>query len=59
MVAEEKLFSGQELDPLFVVGCEGFIGLAVFSVILPLADKYECHNELCHGGKLEDMHSVV
>jgi drug/metabolite transporter (DMT)-like permease len=44
MVAEENLFSGQDLDPLFVVGCEGFIGLAVFSVILPIADKYECHN---------------
>ena len=58
MVAEEKLLSGQDLDPLFVVGCEGFIGLSAFSIILPLATNYECHNQLCHNGKLEDMHSV-
>ena len=44
MVAEEKLLDGKDLDPLFAVGCEGLIGLLAFSVILPLANNYECYN---------------
>jgi len=41
------------------VGCEGLIGLLAFSIILPLATNYECHNALCQNGRLEDMHSVL
>ena len=36
MVTEEKLLSGTDLDPMYVVGMEGFFGLLIFSIALPI-----------------------
>jgi hypothetical protein len=54
MVTEEKILGGYALDPLFVVGMEGFWGCLAFAVMLPVFQRIECSGELCHGGKLED-----
>lgn len=35
-ITEEKLFDGYYLDPLFVVGCEGFFGTIYFLILLPI-----------------------
>jgi hypothetical protein len=35
-VVEEKLLSGNNLDPLLVVGLEGFWGCLVFAFLLPM-----------------------
>ena len=35
MVAEEKILGGYSLDPLFVVGMEGFWGCLIFAFLLP------------------------
>ena len=35
MVVEEKILGGYSLDPLFVVGMEGFWGCCVFAFLLP------------------------
>ena len=53
-VVEEKLLSGNNLDPLLVVGLEGFWGCLVFAFLLPMFQKIECDNALCHNGRLED-----
>jgi len=36
MVIEQKILGGRNLDPLFVVGFEGFWGLCLMSVLLPI-----------------------
>jgi hypothetical protein len=59
LVVEEKLFAGQTLDPLFVVGCEGLVGLSIFSIIFSFSQNYECTNQLCHNGRLEDLRGVA
>jgi len=41
-VVEEKLLSGYYLDPLFVVGCEGFFGLCYYCCLLPIFQKVDC-----------------
>jgi hypothetical protein len=53
-VAEEKLFMGQALDPLYVIGFEGFWGMCIFGILLPIFQQIECTGQLCHGGRLED-----
>lgn len=35
-IAEEKLLSGYYLDPLYVVGWEGFWGCCIYAVVLPI-----------------------
>lgn len=35
-VSEEKLLGGYALDPLYVVGLEGFWGCCVFAILLPI-----------------------
>lgn len=35
-ITEEKLFDGYYLDPLFVVGMEGFFGCIYFLILLPI-----------------------
>jgi hypothetical protein len=35
-ISEEKLFMGQSLDPLYVIGFEGFWGMCIFGVLLPI-----------------------
>ena len=35
-VSEEKILGGYSLDPLFVVGMEGFWGCCVFGILLPV-----------------------
>jgi len=35
-VSEEKLLGGYSLDPLYVVGLEGFWGCCVFAILLPI-----------------------
>ena len=54
MVVEEKLLSGTTLDPLYVVGMEGFWGSLIFMFLLPLFNNIQCEGPLCHNGKLED-----
>lgn len=53
-IAEEKLFDGYTLDPLYVIGFEGLWGCLVFAILLPIFQQIECYGELCHGGRLED-----
>jgi len=35
-VSEEKIFMGASLDPLYVIGFEGFWGMCVFAILLPI-----------------------
>jgi len=35
-VTEEKIFMGASLDPLYVIGFEGFWGMCVFAILLPI-----------------------
>ena len=35
-VTEEKLFDGYTLDPLYVIGFEGFWGCCIFAILLPI-----------------------
>lgn len=53
-VTEEKLLGGYYLDPLFVVGCEGFWGCCYYAILLPIFQNVNCDGQLCHDGKLED-----
>lgn len=46
--------SGYYLDPLFIVGVEGFWGLVYYAILLPIFQHINCEGALCHGGKLED-----
>ena len=39
LVTEEKLLSGTDLDPMYVVGMEGFWGLLMFAIILPIIQQ--------------------
>jgi hypothetical protein len=54
MVVEEKLLSGTQLDPLYVVGMEGLWGCLIFAILLPIFQNVQCTGPLCHDGKLED-----
>lgn len=56
MIIEEKLFDTYELEPLFVVGCEGFFGLTYFSILLPIFQRIPCHLDGVCGdqGVIED-----
>jgi len=56
MISEEKLLSGYYLDPLMVVGLEGFWGLLCYSVLLPIFQNWKCTGQLCPDGVLEDTH---
>lgn len=52
-VTEEKLLSGYYLDPLLVVGLEGFWGCVYYSILLPIFQNVHCEtkpdsNGLCH-----------
>jgi drug/metabolite transporter (DMT)-like permease len=58
-VSEEKLFDGRSLDPLYVVGLEGFWGCMIFAILLPIFQKIECDGPLCHGGRLEDSSAAI
>ena len=54
-VSEEKILSGYYLDPLLVVGLEGFWGCVYYSILLPIFQNWSCDNEkLCPHGTLED-----
>lgn len=54
MVVEEKLLSGTTLDPLYVVGMEGFWGCLIFAIMLPIFQTVNCTGTMCHEGKIED-----
>lgn len=41
-MVEEKLLDGYYLDPLFVVGCEGFFGLCYYVCLLPIFQRVSC-----------------
>lgn len=41
-VTEEKLLSGYYLDPLLVVGLEGFWGCLYYSILLPIFQNVHC-----------------
>lgn len=58
-VTEEKLLGDKVLDPLYVVGFEGFWGCCVFAILLPIFQQIECYGELCHNGRLEDSLSAI
>lgn len=58
-VTEEKLFMGYTLDPLYVIGIEGFWGMCVFGIILPVFQQIECSGQLCHEGRLEDTSAAL
>ena len=58
-VTEEKLLNETNLDPLLVVGYEGFLGCCIFAILLPLFQQIECTGPLCHNGLLEDSLSAI
>lgn len=35
-ITEEKILGGRSLDPLYVVGLEGFWGCLIFAILLPI-----------------------
>lgn len=53
-ISEEKILSGYYLDPLLIVGLEGFWGCLYFSILLPIFQHVKCDGALCNGGYLED-----
>lgn len=56
-IVEEKLLSGYYLDPFLVVGLEGFWGVCIWSILLPIFQTvHDCTMPLCDlkTGKLED-----
>jgi drug/metabolite transporter (DMT)-like permease len=56
-IVEEKLLSGYYLDPFLVVGLEGFWGVCIWSILLPIFQTvHDCTLPLCDPktGKLED-----
>jgi len=53
-VTEEKFLSGYYLDPLLVVGLEGFWGCLYYAILLPIFQQVSCDGALCHDGHLED-----
>lgn len=54
-ISEEKILSGYYLDPLLVVGLEGFWGCLYYAILLPIFSNINCDGPLCHNGKLEDF----
>lgn len=50
---------GRNLDPLYVIGFEGFWGICIFGIILPIFQQIECTGQLCHGGRLEDTAAAL
>ena len=54
-ISEEKILSGYYLDPLLVVGLEGFWGCLIYSVLLPIFQHIDCDNpKMCATPTLED-----
>ena len=53
-IVEEKILGSYYLDPLMVVGLEGFWGLLLCCILLPIFQQIECTGELCPYGRLED-----
>ena len=41
-ISEEKLLSGYYLDPLLVVGLEGFWGCLYYAILLPIFQQINC-----------------
>jgi hypothetical protein len=46
--------SGYYLDPLLVVGLEGFWGCCYYAILLPIFQQVQCTSDLCHNGYLEN-----
>jgi drug/metabolite transporter (DMT)-like permease len=57
-ISEEKILSGYYLDPLYVVGLEGFWGCVYYAILLPIFQQIKCDGALCHNGYLEDTKSA-
>ena len=60
-MTEEKILSGYYLDPLLIVGLEGFWGCCYYAILLPIFQHIQCtagtSNPLCakdYTGPLED-----
>lgn len=56
-IVEEKLLSGYYLDPFLVVGLEGFWGVCIWAILLPIFQTVrDCTFPLCDPktGRLED-----
>ena len=54
-IVEEKLLGDYYLDPLKVVGLEGFWGVIMYAILLPIFQYIPCHiDSLCPYGVLED-----
>lgn len=53
-ISEEKILAGYYLDPLLIVGLEGFWGCLYYVILLPIFQHVNCDGALCHNGKLED-----
>ncbi len=47
-IVEEKLLSGYYLDPLYIVGLEGFWGCFYYAILLPIFQNVKCTTDnLC------------
>jgi drug/metabolite transporter (DMT)-like permease len=55
MVIEQKILGDRNLDPLFVVGFEGFWGLCLMSVLLPTFQQIPCEKDFCNNGRVENV----
>jgi len=52
--------SGYYLDPLLVVGLEGFWGSCMYSILLPVFQTvHDCDSALCYDGYLENTEVAV
>jgi len=59
-LTEEKLLAGYEMDPLYIVGMEGFYGCLWYLIFLPIFQFVNCNNkDLCNNGKIEDSHKAL
>ena len=53
-ISEEKILSQYYLDPLYVIGLEGFWGCCYYAILLPIFQHIQCDWVLCHNGYLEN-----
>lgn len=60
MISEEILLGNYYLDPLKVVGWEGFWGCSIYLIILTVFQFIKCSNaDICPHGRLEDTPGAV
>jgi len=55
LISEEYILEGYYLDPFYMVGMEGFWGVVIYAILLPIFQTVtNCDSPLCQYGYLEN-----